>query len=146
MSMSIRVGVTVAALALAARDLQAQQAKPDATLPAGHRSSTAGVYTAEQATRGADAYAGMCTGCHTTAAHMGDVFVSNWAGRPVFDFYAFISQAMPKNEPGSLSPGEYASIVAYILKLNGLPAGKEPLPADSAGLSKIRFDSPKKGP
>ena len=144
--MSIRTGITVALLLLSARGLQAQQSKGDAPLPAGHRSSTAGVYTAAQASQGADNYSMMCTGCHTAAAHMGDVFVSNWLGRPVADFYGFISSAMPKNEPGSLTPQEYASIVAYILKLNGMPAGKEELPSDTAALGKIRFDSPKKGP
>ena len=143
--MVIRTGIAMALLLLLARDIDAQQAG-SAPLPAGHRSTTSGVYTAEQATRGADAYAGMCTGCHTPAAHMGDVFVSNWAGRPVADFYGFISAAMPKADPGSLTPDEYAAIVAYILKLNGLPAGREPLPANEAALQKIRFDPPKKGP
>ena len=144
--MSIRTGLTAALLLLAARDLQAQQAKGDAPLPAGHRSSTAGVYTVAQASQGEENYGMMCLGCHTQAAHMGDVFISNWLGRPVSDFYAFISSAMPKNEPGSLTPQEYASIVAYILRLNGMPAGREPLPSDTAALAKIRFDSPKKGP
>ena len=144
--MSIRTGFMAALLLLGARGMQAQQSKADAPLPAGHRSSTAGVYTAAQATQGEENYGMMCLGCHTQAAHMGDVFISNWLGRPVSDFYAFISSAMPKNEPGSLTPQEYASIVAYILKLNGMPAGKEALPSDAAALSKIRFDSPKKSP
>lgn len=142
--MSIRMGLTAALLLLAARGMQAQHA--EAPLPPGHRSSTAGVYTAAQASLGEETYAMMCTGCHTQAAHMGDVFVSNWAGRPISEFYGFISSAMPKNEPGTLTPEEYASIVAYILKLNRMPAGKEALPSDTAALAKIRFDSPKKGP
>ena len=144
--MSIRTGTMVALLIFAARDLQSQQAGSNPPLPAGHRSSTSGVFTAAQASQGEENYAMMCTGCHTAAAHMGDVFVSNWAGRPVSEFYGFISSAMPKNEPGSLTPEEYASIVAYILKLNGMPAGKEALPSDAAALGRIRFDSPKKGP
>lgn len=144
--MMTKTGITVGLLFVLAASAGAQQTGAASQLPPGHRSSTAGVYTAEQATRGAEAYAGMCTGCHTTAAHMGDVFVSNWSGRPVSEFYGFIRSAMPKNEPGSLSAEEYASIVAYILKLNGMPAGKDALPADSLALLKIRFDSPKKGP
>ena len=144
--MSFRMTFTAALLLLGARGLQAQQTKADAPLPAGHRSSTAGVYTAAQAKQGEENYAMMCLGCHTQASHTGDVFVSNWLGRPVSEFYEFISSAMPKNEPGSLTPQEYASIVAYIFKLNGMPAGKEPLPFDMAALGKIRFDSPKKGP
>ena len=93
---------------------------------------------------GEDVYAGMCTGCHTTASHTGDVFSNAWAGRPLSELYVFIKGAMPKNEPGSLAPEEYAAIVAYLLKLNGMPAGKEKLPADSAALDRIRID-PKKG-
>ena len=138
------MGIVTGLLALVAGASEAQQAGADAPLPTGHRSSTAGVYSADQARRGEEAYAGMCMGCHTTAAHMGDVFVSNWAGRPVYDFFDFIRTAMPKTEPGSLTSDEYASIVAYILKLNGMPAGKDALPADSAALAKIRFDRPKK--
>ena len=144
--MSIRTGLLAALLVLGARGVQAQQAKSDAPLPAGHRSSTSGVYTTAQANQGADAYAMMCTGCHTTATHTGEVFVSNWVGRPVAEFFGFIRAAMPKNEPGTLTADEYASIVAYILKLNGMPAGREALPSDSAALAKIRFDSMKKGP
>ncbi len=144
--MVTRTGIMIALLLSVGGSAGAQQTSAGTQLPSGHRSSTAGVYTPEQATRGAEAYAGMCTGCHTTAAHMGDVFVSNWSGRPVSEFYGFIKSAMPKNEPGSLSAEEYASIVAYILKLNGMPAGKDALPADSIALQKIRFDPPRKGP
>lgn len=142
--MSIRMGSAIAMLAVFAGAAAAQQNAGSTPLPAGHRSSTAGVYTAEQATKGADAYAMMCTGCHTTAAHTGDVFVSNWSGRPVAEFFGFIRSAMPKAEPGSLTDDEYASIVAYILKLNRLPSGPDPLPTDTLALQKIRFDPPKK--
>ena len=144
--MSIRMGIIAALLLLAPRGVHSQQAKADAPLPAGHRSSTAGVYTPAQAKLGEDTYAMMCTGCHTQAAHMGDVFVSNWSGRPVAEFFGFIRAAMPKTDPGSLTADEYAAIVAYILKLNGMPAGREALPSDSTALAKIRFDSPKKAP
>ena len=145
--MSIRTGLLmIALLTLSAREIEAQQGRADAPLPAGHRSSTAGVYTAAQARQGEETYSSMCTGCHTQAAHMGDVFVSNWAGRPVAEFFGFIRAAMPKADPGSLTAEEYAAIVAFILKLNGMPAGKEALPADSTALAKIRFDAPKKGP
>ena len=104
------------------------------------RPASSGVYTAEQARIGEEAYAGMCTGCHTPASHTGDVFASAWSGRPVSELYGFIRAAMPKTDPGSLSAEEYAAIVAYILKLNGMPAGKRPLPADSAALDRILID------
>lgn len=136
--MKRRIGIALGLLFVLGQDASAQGG-------AATRPTSAGVYTAEQAARGEESYAGMCTGCHTPASHMGDVFMSGWRGRPVSELYGFIRAAMPKNEPGSLTPDEYASIVAYILKLNGMPAGAKPLPADSAALERIRIDS-KKGP
>jgi hypothetical protein len=41
-----------------------------------------------------------------------------------------------------LSPKEAADILAYILKLNGLPAGKEELAIDKAALAKIKIELP----
>ena len=137
--MKRRMLIAAALLAAAGNEAAAQT---DGTAM---RPASSGVYTAEQAARGEEAYGANCMGCHNTAAHMGDVFASGWGGRPLSELYGFISAAMPKTEPGSLSKEEYASIVAYILKLNGMPAGKQALPADTAALGKIRID-PKKGP
>jgi len=53
---------------------------------------------------------------------------------------------MPKNEPGSLQPDEYADVLAYLLKLNDFPSGSEALPADSLALKKIRIEVGKKDP
>jgi hypothetical protein len=47
---------------------------------------------------------------------------------------------MPKNDPASLTPGEYAQVVAYLLKINDVPAGESELPADSDALKKIRIE------
>ena len=129
------IGITVGLLLALGQEAAAQ--KEGGAQP---RSASSGVYTAEQAKRGEESYAGMCTGCHTPASHMGDVFMSSWGGRPLSELYGFIRAAMPKNEPGSLTPDEYAAIVAYLLKLNGMPAGKQALPADSAALDRIRID------
>jgi hypothetical protein len=106
----------------------------------GPRSTLAGVYTREQANLGRDLYAGMCRSCHSEASHTGDTFASFWAGRPLSDLFAFVSQRMPKNEPGSLSQDEYTQVVAHLLRLNGMPAGFEELPADSVALKQIRID------
>jgi alcohol dehydrogenase (cytochrome c) len=48
---------------------------------------------------------------------------------------------MPKSDPGSLSPGEYARVLAYLLSLNGMPVGKDELPTDANGLKRIRIDT-----
>ena len=46
---------------------------------------------------------------------------------------------MPQDSPGRLKPGEYADIVAYLLKLNGYPAGEAELPPDAAKLQALRI-------
>ena len=106
----------------------------------GARSTAAGVYTDEQASRGRDMYAMQCKSCHTPASHTGVVFANSWDRRPLSDLYSFIVTRMPKNEPGSLQPDEYADVLAYLLKLNDLPSGDAPLPADSVAMKKIRIE------
>ena len=110
------------------------------------RSTSQGVYSAEQASRGRDMYAMQCKSCHTPASHTGVVFANSWDRRPLSDLYSFIVTRMPKNEPGSLQPDEYADVLAYLLKLNDLPSGDEPLPADSLAMKKIRIDVGKREP
>ena len=41
---------------------------------------------------------------------------------------------MPEGDPGSLSPAQYASVVAYLLQLNGYPAGEAALPTALSAL------------
>jgi len=48
---------------------------------------------------------------------------------------------MPKTDPGSLTDEEYAELVAYLMRINGMPTGSNPLAADSAALHRIRIDS-----
>lgn len=128
--------ILCAGLALAVTATAASAQSP--TVP---RSTLDGVFTAAQAAAGGDVYAGACTGCHTRASHAGVAFRKSWNGMLVFDLYDFISQTMPQDNPGGLSPGEYALVVAYLLEMNGMPAGSDPLPSDPAALKQIRIDS-----
>jgi mono/diheme cytochrome c family protein len=113
-----------------------------ASIGCDNASSPKGVYTAEQATRGKDVYAGMCLSCHAGMGnHTGPVFRARWGGHNVQELYGFISENMPKNDPGSLSPDEYTSVVAYLLQLNGMPAGAKPLPADTVALKTMTIDT-----
>lgn len=106
-----------------------------------------GVYTEAQAAEGADLYKAACAMCHGDNL-MGTFevptltgrFISNWSNGSVGALFAYVSDAMPQMAPGSLSPEDNAKIVAYLLKANGLPAGKEALPSDRAALAKIAFD------
>jgi mono/diheme cytochrome c family protein len=114
--------------------------------PAAPRSTSSGVYTAEQAARGRDTYAMQCKSCHTPASHTGTVFATWWDQKRLSDLYQFVATRMPKNEPGSLQPDEYADVVAYLLKLNEMPSGSEALPTDSVALKKIRIETGRSRP
>lgn len=105
------------------------------------RTTMAGVYTAEQATKGREVFTSNCLGCHTTATHMGPAFQNKWFGRPLFDLYDYVSQAMPKAAPGSLTEDEYVWVTAYILRLNGMPAGRTELNPEPAWLKAVKVDS-----
>jgi mono/diheme cytochrome c family protein len=136
------VAVVAAATLVAFRGLGAQNGGPAAA----SRTTMSGVYTAEQAARGSDTYAMQCKSCHTPASHTGAVFASWWDRKPLSELFQFILQRMPKNEPGSLAPEEYAQLVAYLLRMNDMPTGNEELPADSVALKKIRIDVGRKDP
>jgi mono/diheme cytochrome c family protein len=125
-------------LAMAAAPVEAQSAAADSV-----RSTRSGVYSEAQAGRGQETFAGICTGCHVPASHTGVAFTNAWADRKLSELFEYISEAMPKSDPGSLSPRQYADLVAYLLKLNGMPAGRNELPADPDSLSRIRIDTTK---
>lgn len=124
------LSMAAAAMFIAAPDRAAGQAR---------QTTRTGVYSAPQASRGADVYAGYCKSCHTPLSHTGAVFHAWWNGKALSDLYAYIRDRMPKNDPGSLSEQEYADVTAYLLKMNQMPAGKAELPTDSAQLSRIRI-------
>lgn len=113
----------------------AGQGAPDST-----RSTRAGVYSSEQAAKGKDLYAMHCVSCHVAVTHTGPEFAAKWEGRTFWDLFSFVRESMPKSEPGSLTPGEYLRVLAYMLKMNGMPAGEAPLPTDSTRLTRIRLD------
>ena len=122
-------------LATLGSDVGAQPAASNST-----RSTQAGVYTADQAARGEEVYGNVCSGCHQTGSHTGAAFAMTWSGRPLSDLFEYISQSMPKTDPGSLTRRQNAQVVAYLLKLNGMPAGDAELPADTITLKRIRID------
>ena len=115
-------------------------AGPWSPVTAQDRSTRAGVYTALQADRGLEVYQLSCKSCHTPASHAGPTFAAKWEGKSLWDLFRFISDAMPKSEPGSLSERQYTRVLAYLLKMNGMPAGAEELTADSLALRKIRIE------
>ena len=109
--------------------------------PATKQTTLTGVYSAEQASRGEQVYAGMCKSCHTAASHTGVAFEKSWKGHQLSELFGYISTKMPKNEPGSLAPEEYVDVLAYLLKLNQMPVGPTELPPDSTVLGTIRIET-----
>jgi mono/diheme cytochrome c family protein len=105
------------------------------------RTSMDGVYTAAQATAGSDVFANYCRSCHTPTFHTGPTFRAKWFGKPLSDLFGYLRREMPKSDPGSMSDEEYAQALAYLLRMNGMPAGARPLAPDSAALHRIRLDS-----
>ena len=101
----------------------------------------AGVYTAEQATRGESTYASICLSCHSVAEQTGSAFAKKWVGYPLWDLYDYLSTSMPQSDPGTLTPKEYAQVVAYLLKINGMPAGKDSILSDTTSLKSIKVDT-----
>src|SRR5262245_17945421 len=106
-------------------------------LPLASQQRPVGPYTAAQATAGQASYQANCANCHPpTLAGQGDVpplsgstFAENWGRRTTQDLVSFLQLTMPPTRAGSLTPEEYVNIVAYILQVNGVPAGNQALTA-----------------
>lgn len=120
-----------------ASTLAARDAPAASTLD---RSVRSGVYTASQAAEGARTFQAACAGCHPTDRFVGPAFQQQWAGQAVFALFERMRAAMPLDKPGSLSRGEYAAVLAYLLELNQYPAGSTALPSEDAELEQIRFE------
>ncbi|MFN5582779.1 HupE/UreJ family protein [Gemmatimonas sp.] len=133
--------VASAALALAAVGVWSITPMSSLEAQTAPRTTKAGVYTADQAVKGREVFNSNCLGCHTTATHQGPAFTNKWFGRALFDLYDYVSQAMPKAAPGSLTEDEYVWVTAYILRLNGMPPGRTELSPEPAWLKSVRVDS-----
>lgn len=103
-------------------------------------STLSGIYTDEQANRGKNLYNGTCRSCHSPTSHTGATFAQWWRGKQLSDLFKFISEKMPKNDPGSLAPEDVADVVAYLLKMNAMPVGKEEIYPDADSLKQYRIE------
>ena len=104
------------------------------------------VYSAEQAHTGHDLYSVHCASCHGVSLEgqgslplSGATFRARWADdrHSVDDLFYIIRTLMPYGQPATLSKQEYIDIIAYILMVNGYPAGAQPLPSDPRILKRI---------
>ncbi len=83
----------------------------------------------------------MCAECHTSGQFRGAAFQASWSGRSVASLFELLRTTMPNDDPGRLTRDEYAAVIAYLLQLNGYPAGERSLPVDAAALERIRFEA-----
>jgi alcohol dehydrogenase (cytochrome c) len=99
-----------------------------------------GIYTAEQATIGQTAYTTVCAACHRPDMRGGNEapplaganFMSAWRGRSTNELYTKIASSMPPTAPGTLNEQAVTSLVAFILRSNGAPAGNQAFAANTA--------------
>lgn len=114
--------------------------RPDSATSGGARSVGSGVFTTDQAERGKQTHRANCTSCHDATAYTGDAFLQGWLDHTVFDVFEKLRTTMPNDNPGRLSRSEYLDVVAYILSMNGYPAGERELPDDEGALKAVRID------
>jgi hypothetical protein len=55
------------------------------------------------------------------------------------DLLDYMRDTMPADSPGRLSQQQYVDIIAFLLKMNRLPAGQNELGRDSATLKHIQW-------
>lgn len=117
----------------------------------GGRSVWQGIFSPDQAERGAAVYAARCSGCHGAALNgtgeapplVGGEFISHWDTMTVGDLYDRVRTTMPQNDPQSLSREDYADVLAFLLKTNGFPAGAAPMDKRSEVLATIGITAQK---
>ena len=142
-----RITLLAAALCLSAAvggTVWAQSAAP---------TTMTGVYTEAQATRGQSTFATECSPCHGQTAQgngeapalTGAEFTADWVGLTLGDLFDRIRTTMPQDQPGKLTRDQYADITAFILKINGYPAGEKDLDKRSEYLKAIGFVAPPSG-
>jgi mono/diheme cytochrome c family protein len=112
-----------------------------------------GVYTEEQAKRGAPMYGEQCASCHGPELMGGEMapplatgdFLAGWDGLTVGDLFERIRTSMPQNAPGSLSGQQNADILAFIFSANKFPAGPAELSSQAMMLKDIKIEARKPG-
>jgi hypothetical protein len=95
------------------------------------------IYTTEQAERGSQVFGYRCIACHQRTDYANPDFRLKWNGQSAFALFERIRSSMPDTDPGSYGINEYQEVVAYILRMNGLPAGNAPFAGDSVAKATV---------
>ena len=142
MKTTLPAAALLTAVALLPSSLLAQDdtaAAPDSAAE-GPVTTSAGVYTAEQAKEGNDVFRDICLACHDVEEFEG--LVESWEGETAYDLFDQLRNTMPEDAPGSLRRSEYVSLIAYLLEVNGVPTGDVELGTDADVLKQIVLEVP----
>jgi S-disulfanyl-L-cysteine oxidoreductase SoxD len=115
------------------------------------RSTSSGVFTADQAKNGERAYQSRCASCHGADLRSTDpeapdltegIFRFGWKGKTIAETFEQIRSTMPLRNARSLDDQTYLDILAYILQFNGAPSGNQKLEPDLPILQQIVIEPP----
>jgi mono/diheme cytochrome c family protein len=134
-----RLFVTIAAAALCGAGASAVRGQSSV-------STWEGVYSEPQAKQGETVYFTHCVECHgedfagreQAPALAGLGFMDKWKRTPLRKLFESVEQ-MPPDQPKTLTPQQYVDVLAYMLSVNGFPAGTTALATDRAALARIEF-------
>ena len=107
------------------------------------------VYSTAQAARGESTYARSCARCHgatLTGANeapplAGSAFLGNWNGLALNELENRIRTTMPSDSVGIYNRTLVVTVMAYLLKANGFPAGATDLPESVDSLKVIMLQT-----
>ena len=138
------MGVRIAALALALAFGTAHGVRLTAHV---QKTTKDGLYSKEQATRGAELYVKHCERCHTPEKVpegkkpgppiAGEKFLTTWQDRTVGELFDTILNTMPSDGSATLTPDQALDATAHILKANNFPEGKAAMKNDDAMKSAV---------
>jgi len=138
-----KVSIVVVAVSMCAGAMavSAQQAAP------AEKKVWDGVYTSAQAARGKEPFERSCARCHNVElagsqrgpALKGTAFWAKYDNEGLSSLFMFIRDTMPQDGPSLLSDEIKADVLAYIMSMNGMPAGNAELKADLRALDDIKI-------
>lgn len=105
------------------------------------------VFTVEQAARGQASYNQSCARCHRETLAGGDeapaltgsAFMSSWNGQTLDELHERVRTSMPTDTPGVYARPMVTDVIAYVLRVNGFPAGSVDLTHENDALKGVRF-------
>jgi S-disulfanyl-L-cysteine oxidoreductase SoxD len=117
----------------------------------GQAAAPGGVFSKEQAEKGAAQYKTSCSECHGNdlagdgfaPALTGSEFMGNWTDLTVGDLFERIRISMPPSGPNTVTPEQKADIVAHLMNMNKFPAGTGVLEPKTEVLKQIKIEQKK---